>query len=280
LKIIKVSPRLSLLGLLVFLICFSCNNRSRELEVQENITRLVQQNTILKKRNNALESELNSEIERYLFEGATDLNKILSDFHERTDTLLQSIDSLIKQAPAALPRSVLTQYNSFATAFDTLNKRFRIYASGEADFKEPNLKDFLLKYIERSDSLTRVNKLVLLKTDILIAQHRILESILKFTVGCNFGVWHKTTSFAISKEPFYKRGDTLDIRAVVVHYATDFQGMAVIEGKQVKPKQGFFEYSRIIREKPGRYTVPIKITFKNVYGVNDTLPAKVDFIVK
>jgi hypothetical protein len=261
----------------------SCKDETQIRLTQQNIARLAQQNQFVKSRIVGLRGAIDQQMEK---RDSIDwyLKKSIADFNKNTDSLLNKIAKTKKEGSRAEIENLFTNYVVFLNSYRKLEKDADINWPRPAvdidSFLNLDKKRFNLTYINSSDSLMIQNQLLILESDVLVNQNKLLEEVYMKLYDDRGCIFDDPMAIAIPEKGVYKKGEKLEVHALLVKYDRQFKGDAIIDGQKMLPKDGIFEYSRLITERPGTYNVPIEISWQDQYGEKRTYPARVTIKVE
>lgn len=263
----------------------SCKDKKQEMLLRETSMRLEQQNAGTKNSNQMLRNNLY----RMMYgdcsrERIGYLEKDAEIFYQRANHFLEEIKTAKELTIKMDVDKLYENYSAFQIFYHQLKNRI------EDSFKYTRLdtningfmnldkKRFVQKYFAATDSEELKIHLQLLESDALINESAFLLNIINLlTPSWNFD---PMITIATSDYLTYKKGDKLKIKSFIAQYVKCFKGYAIIDGQKIESKDGFFNYSRIIKESTGIYKVPIKIVYLSSGNRQEAYPAEVTFKVE
>ncbi|KAA5533152.1 hypothetical protein F0919_11420 [Taibaiella lutea] len=264
----------------------SCKDKEREMLLQEINKRLEQQNFSTANRNHLLRNFfISMEYKDYRLIKVSYLKRDAKDFFKITDAFLSEIANSKKPNIKPDKQLLYKNYTLFIQACQHFKKR--IIDSSDVNLPKINIngfmnldeKQFNQKYVGNKNLKDANAVLSLLEADVLMNESAFLESVIFQLEPISPCGDSQLRAIATPGNSLYKKGDKLKIISLLVQYLKHGNMYAVINRQKIEPKDGIFEYSRIITESPGTYKVPIEITI-NENDRQEVYPAEVTYRVE
>jgi hypothetical protein len=117
------------------------------------------------------------------------------------------------------------------------------------------------------------NTVVILENKLIAFCHSKIDVII---LDCNF-----PNAFVYQNKSYFKKGEKLHIKAGIVKSFSYAQPKIIIRGQEISTKgDDYVDYSIRVNNKPGKYTIPLSLSFTDQNGLQQTKTKYIEYYVE
>ncbi len=269
--------------LLIVISLLSCTNKEQEIHLKESVQRLEQQNVIGLKANWQLEAIVRDFIFDDDNNGRYDyLPPLVQHFTESARRFSESVSN-VTMSDTNNAVTLFSQYQDLQQEYKILKQKIldsfpnAILDTSINGFMNLDKKAFTQKYLGARDTINAKLQLLFMQADAIVNEDFLMERIASLLVPSHR--FDPVIAWGSTDKLFYKRGEKLELTAILVKYLPAKIQYAIVNDKRVEVTGNIFQYTQKVTDKPGIHTFRFKLFVKKD-GDMETYPVAVTYKVE
>jgi hypothetical protein len=140
--------------------------------------------------------------------------------------------------------------------------------------------DFANTFFDHSSLAATLSTLTKIQNDLFITENNLVEYCYSRTASCGLNYYTTFKTLLAISSSCVKSGDEIEISAGIGSFSVLAQPVMIIRGKKIDADpDGVVIYKFKTPQKPGKYSVPVKIIFTKPDGIKDTFGQAIPYTV-